>query len=185
MNIVKDFLKEKYQLSNYQIAQLAFVFKTYLGELSKMLIMGFLFHRQLKLYLFLLFLMCLLRSFSGGIHFYTYKGCLLGSIIYMGTVIYILSRIEPPVYLQLFGLLICIISCYAIGPVLSKYRTNFPEKQLCFCRNITCLIIFAYAIITYIIPANPYSISGFWMIILHSLQLYVAKIRKKGGEIRQ
>lgn len=180
MNIVKNFIKEKYQLSNYQIAQLSFVFKTYLGELSKILIMGCLFHKHLNLYVFLLFLMSLLRSFSGGIHFYTYKRCLIGSSIYMGTVIYILSEIEPPIYLQIFALLLCIIFCYTIGPVLSKYRTYFPEKQLYICRNITCLIIFVYVICLYIIPINPYSISGFWMIILHSLQLIVAKIRKKG-----
>lgn len=184
MDNVKNFIKEKYQLSNYQMAQLSFVFKTYVGELSKMLIMGCIFHNQLKMYLFLLFLMCLLRSFSGGIHFYTYKRCLLGSIIYMGTVIYLLSKIEPPMYLQLLGLLICIISCYFIGPVLSNYRTNFPEKQLYFCRNITCLVIFMYTVGMYIIPENPYTISGFWMIILHSLQLFVAKIRKK-GEVEQ
>ena len=74
---IKQFLKERYNLSNYQIAQIAFFFKNIFSELSKMLIMGILFHRHLKMYFFLLFLMCLLRSFSGGIHFYTYKNCLI------------------------------------------------------------------------------------------------------------
>lgn len=37
-----------------------------------------------------------------------------------------------------------------------------------------------YALILYIIPENPYLTAGVWMIILHSLQLFVAKIQKKG-----
>lgn len=177
---IKSYVKEKYNLSNYQIAQLTFVFKNLSSELSKILIMGILFHNHLKIYFFALTLMCLLRSFSGGIHFYTYRSCLATSIIYMWCIIFPLSNIVLPLYAQLLLLLLCIILCYTIGPVLSKYRTHFPEKQLYFCRNITCLIIFVYTIFMYVIPENPYFTAGFWMIILHSLQLLVAKIIKKG-----
>lgn len=179
MNI-KQHLKEKYQLSTYQIAQIEFFFKNLLSELSKMLIMGIMFHRHLKIYFFLLFMMCLLRSVSGGIHFYTYKSCLIASTVYMGTVITVLPHITIPRFVQLFLLLACIFICYSTAPVLSKYRTQFSEKSLYYCRNITCLIIFIYTLLMYIIPENPYTIAGFWMIILHSFQLIVAKIQKKG-----
>lgn len=180
MNRIKEYIKDKYGLSNYQVAQLAFVFKTTSSELSKILIMGIVFHNHLKLYTFLLIIMCSLRTFSGGLHFYTYKGCLLASTVYIGVIIFMLSKISLPLYALLLLLTLCSISCYKIGPVLSKYRTHFPKKQLYFCRNITCLTIFIYTLILYIIPENPYLTAGFWMIILHSLQLFVAKIRKKG-----
>ena len=181
---IKQFLKERYNLSNYQIAQIAFFFKNIFSELSKMLIMGILFHRHLKMYFFLLFLMCLLRSFSGGIHFYTYRDCLIGSVTYMWLTLSVLPHIALPKYIQLCLLLICIINCYCISPVLSKYRTDFPKKRLQCCRNITCLIICIYTFIMFIIPENPYLISGFWMIILHSLQLSAAKIQTKGGIVK-
>lgn len=180
MNRIKEYLKDKYGLSNYQVAQLAFVFKTASSELSKILIMGIVFHNNLKLYVFLLSVMCFLRTFSGGLHFYTYNRCLLASTIYIGVIIFILSEISFPLYVLLFLLTISIISCYKIEPVVSKYRTHFSKKKLFFCRNITCLFIFIYTLILYIIPENPYILAGFWMIILHSLQLFVAKIRKKG-----
>lgn len=184
MMIIKQYLKEKYHMSNYQIAQIEFFFKNIISELSKMIIMGILFHKHLKMYFFLLFMMCLLRSFSGGIHFYTYHGCLICSFAYMWLAMYLLPNIMLPTYAKLFLLLLCIIICYSIGPVLSKYRTNFPKKRLYYCRNITCLIIFTYTFIMYIVPKNPYFKSGFWMIILHSLQLYAAKIRTKGEPVR-
>lgn len=180
MNRINEYIKEKYGLSNYQIAQLTFVFKTAASELSKMLIMGIIFHEELKLYAFLLIIMCSLRTFSGGLHFSTYYRCLLASTMYIGSIVSILAKIILPIYVRLFLLTFSIIVCYAIGPVLSKYRTHFPERQLYLCRNITCFIIFIYAIFMYIVPENSYLVAGFWMIILHSLQLYVAKIRKKG-----
>ena len=180
MGRIKNYIKDKYGLSNYQMAQLTFVFKTASSELSKILIMSIIFHNHLKLYAFLLLTMCFLRTFSGGLHFSTYYRCLLASTIYMGVIIFILAKITLPLYVQLFLLTLCIVVCYIIGPVLSKYRTDFPEKQLYLCRNITCLTIFIYTLIMYIIPENPYFLAGFWMIILHSLQLFAAKIRKKG-----
>lgn len=184
MNRIKKYIKDKYGLSNYQMAQLAFVFKTVSSEFSKILIMGIIFHNYLKLYAFLLVIMCFLRTFSGGLHFYTYNKCLLASTIYIGVIIYILSKISLPLYVRLILMTLCIITCYVIGPVLSKYRTHFPEKQLYICRNITCLTIFVYTLILYIIPEKPYLTAGFWMIILHSLQLFVAKILKKGEPVQ-
>lgn len=147
MDKIKIYIKDKYGLSNYQMAQLTFVIKSTSSELSKILLMGIAFQNHLKLYIFLLIIMCFLRTFSGGLHFYTYKKCLLASTTYMGVIIFFFSKILLPLYVQLLLLTVCIMSCYSIGPVLSKYRTHFPRKQLYFCRNITCLNIFMYRIL--------------------------------------
>ena len=111
MELIRNHLREKYQLSNYQIAQIAFLFKTLFSELSKMLIMGILFHNQLTLYLFVLFVMLFLRCSTGGLHFYTYWGCLTSSIIFVGLALLILPLIPLPSYIQLLLLLICIFIC--------------------------------------------------------------------------
>lgn len=180
MELIRNHLKKKYQLSNYQIAQIAFLFKTLFSELSKMLIMGILFHNQLTLYLFVLFVMLFLRCSTGGLHFYTYWGCLVSSITFVGLALLILPRITLPIYVQLLLLLICIFVCNFVGPVVSKYRPT-PSKEL-YARgkNTTCMFIFIYSLVLYIIPGNAYITVGFWTIILHSLQLIAAKIRKKG-----
>ena len=113
MNRIKKYIKDKYGLSNYQTAQLAFVFKTVSSEFSKILIMGIIFHNYLKLYAFLLVIMCFLRTFSGGLHFYTYNKCLLASTIYIGVIIYILSKISLPLYVGLILMTLCIITVSA------------------------------------------------------------------------
>lgn len=184
MELIKKHLKEKYQLSNYQIAQIAFLFKTLLSELSKMIIMGILFHKQLTLYLFGLFVMLFLRCSTGGLHFYTYWGCLASSTIYIGLALLVFPPIMLPISLKLVLLLLCIFICNFVGPVVSKYRPT-PSKEL-YTRgkNTTCMFIFLYSLVLFIIPENEYLTVGFWIIILHSLQLIVAKIRKKGGHMK-
>lgn len=180
MEKLKKHLKDTYQLSNYQIAQLAYVLKTFTSELSKMLIMIILFHRQLPAYLFSLFIMLFLRCSTGGLHFYTYIGCLLASITYIYFAIFILPTLLLPAFMQLLLLLLCVVVCYHIGPVVSKYRAKPSQTLFTRGRNTTCTFIFIYALILYIMPANHLMNVGFWVIILHSLQLIIAKIKKKG-----
>ena len=59
---VKNFktnIKHKYNMSNYQVEQIVFVFKSVGSELSKMLIMGILFQNEILLFLFFINYICL------------------------------------------------------------------------------------------------------------------------------
>lgn len=180
---IKIYLKSTYELSNYQIAQIFFLFKTIFSEVSKILIMGFLFHEKLPLYIFALFVLIFLRSFMGGIHFYTYLKCLVGSALYLGFSIYILPNIPIELYLQIILLLLSILICNYIGPVTSIYRPESCKRHFALCKKLATTFILLYILILYIMPENnPYLCVGFWVIMLHSLQLIIAKIRMKGGE---
>lgn len=183
MEKFRKHLKDTYHLSNYQISQIFFLFKTLASEVSKILIMGILFHNQLSLYLFALVIMLFLRSAMGGLHFYTYAGCLIVSVLYIWLAVYVLPHITVGSYLQIAALLVCILICNYIGPIISKYRPDVCKERFNQCKKFITLFIFLYALILYIIPENKYLYVGFWVIILHSLQLIVAKIRKKGEHI--
>lgn len=180
MSTIKLFLKEKYNLNNYQIAQLVFLLKTLSSEFSKMLIMGILFWNHLSHYLFALLIMLCLRCTTGGLHFYTYFSCLAASTIYLWLAVVLLPNFMLHKAFQLVGLLLSLLICYYCSPVPSKYRPEYPQALITRCRNIVCSFIFIYTLILYILPENQYLIIGFWVVILHSLQLLVAKIRKKG-----
>ncbi len=184
MEQLKKYLKDTYHLSSYQIAQVFFLFKTIASEISKIIIMGILFHNQLTLYLIALFIMLFVRSAMGGLHFYTYAGCLLASTLYLGLAIYILPQITVVKYLQMTALLLCILICNHIGPIISKYRPEACKEHFSQCKRFITIFILLYALVLYIMPENKYLYVGFWVIILHSLQLIVAKIRKKGAQIK-
>lgn len=180
--MIKKYLKEKHHISNYEIAQIEFLFQSIFSELSKMIIMGILFREHLGLYLFALCIMLYLRSTTGGLHFYTYWSCLATTFAYLWLAIIALPGLRLPSHVQTAALLTSIIICYLAGPVVSKYRPAPSPRHYKHCRNLSCGGIFLYGVISYIMPANQLTTVGFWVIILHSFQLMAAKSRKKGGE---
>lgn len=85
MEQIKSHIKGIYHLSNYQLAQASFLFKTIASEISKILIMGILFHSQLPLIIFAFSVMLCLRGSTG-------IGCLATSALYLWLAIYILPH---------------------------------------------------------------------------------------------
>lgn len=179
MRNLKELLRDKYHMSNYQIAQLEFLGKTLFSETSKILIMGIMFYKHLPIYFFALFIMIILRCNTGGMHFYTYIGCLITSTLFLLLGIMVLPNISVPLNVKLLLLLLCTITCYQIGPIPSKYRPAY-SKQFIHKRKLSVsFFICIYTLILYIIPESPYLIVGFWIIILHTLQLIIAKYTRK------
>lgn len=179
MKKIEELLRKKYHLSSYQLAQLTFLGKMFFSETSKVIIMAIIFQKHLSFYFFTLSIMIILRCSTGGLHFYTYLGCLLTSTIYIWLAIILLPQIFVPLNLKLLLMLICIIICYYIGPVPSKYRPPFKDTFIKKCKKTISRFIFFYSLILYIIPESPYLIIGFWIIILHCFQLMTAKYTRK------
>lgn len=177
MKAIANYVQTKCHFSNYQMAQLNYLFKSLFSDVSKLLIMGLFFHRHLALYFFALCIMIWLRCTTGGLHFYTYWGCFVMSFCYFLLSIYILPNISLPVYLQILLLLAGTIICYRTGLITSKYRPEQPEHKKQICRTVTCTFILLYLVLICIMPENKYIAVGFWVIILHSLQLLAAKYR--------
>ena len=164
---MQEFLKRQYQFSDFQIAQLQFFVKTMSSELSKFLIMGFIFRDRLGLYLFAMAVMLPLRIAVGGLHCKTYLSCLLVSFSYA-----FLS-------LMIF-LFACMLCNYFVGPVTSTVHVALSEEHVKKVRVQAFVFIFFYIVVLYIAPENSYVTVGFWVIILHTLQLIAARILKKG-----
>lgn len=178
-----DFLKEQYQFSDYQIALLEFFGKTVSSEISKLLIMGFIFRDVLGLYLFAVTVMSLLRISTGGFHCNTYFSCLFFSIGYMFTSMMLLPLIPVNKLLQMILLFACILINYYIGPITSEKHCPITAQTVKRVRIQSFIIIFFYLTLTYIVPESPYITVGFWVIIMHTLQLFVARVITfaKGG----
>lgn len=176
---MKEKLQETYNLSNFQIAQLQYLGKTLLSEISKIIIMGILFHRHLYLYSFAVVVMCLLRTSTGGLHCHTYLSCLAMSVGYIFTAIYLCPYIEINKFVMLLLLPICILFNYIIGPVTSDCHLELKESLRTKGKVKALVIISIYFIVTVIVPENAFITVGFWIIILHTIQLILAKIRKE------
>ena len=177
---MRELLKEQYEFSDYQIAQLGFLGKTLASEFSKLLIMGIIFREKLGMYLFAVSIMILLRTSTGGLHCKKYITCFLVSFSYMFLSLTILPDVPLNKVFQLLLLFICMLCNYFVGPVTSTVHMPLGDSLVKRVRIQSFLIIFFYLTITYIIPENPYTVAGFWVIILHTLQLSAARLLRKG-----
>ena len=177
---MKEFLKEQYQFSDYQVAVLGFIAKTLASELSKLLIMGFIFRDRLGIYVTAVTVMIFLRTATGGLHCKTYISCFLVSFSYMFLAIIVMPTIPVNKVFQLILLFICMLCTYYVGPVTSTVHVPLRDGLVKRVKIQAFLFIFFFIVATYIVPENPYITVGFWVIILHTLQLVTARIIKKG-----
>lgn len=180
-----EFLKEQYQFSDFQIAQLQYTWKTFSSELSKLLIMGFIFRNTLGRYVFAVTIMLLLRTATGGLHCKKYISCFLVSFSYMFLSLAVLPLIPVNKVFQLILLFICMLCNYYIGPVTSSVHRPLSNDCTKRVKLQAFLVIFFYLALAYIVPENPYITCGFWVIILHTLQLSAAKLLKKEENYRE
>lgn len=176
-----EYIQKKYEFTNYQTAQLRYFFLTIFGELSKLLILAVIFHDKLSVFIWAVFILHLARSSSGGIHCKTYWGCFFLSLIYMFLSIELLPMVPINKFFEMTGLLACIVISYHIGPITSGLHPVLSDKVCMKLKNKLVILIFTFYIMLYIMPQNQYMTVGFWVIILNTLQLTVAKLRIKGG----
>lgn len=154
---------------------------SFLSETSKLLILTLLFYQKIEIFLFSVLVLYLLRSATGGMHCKRYWSCFLVSFSYLFLCIDVLPMIVLPKSAMLGILLICCVITYYIGPVVSKDRPQ-PTSQQCQKRKVQVfIVIFFYMILMYILPESSYVISGFWIVVLHAIQLSLAELKAKGG----
>lgn len=177
---MKEFLKNTYGFSNYQIAQLGYLGKTLFSEISKLVIIGLSFYSQPDVYLVAVVTLLLLRTSTGGLHCKTYFTCLLASFLYMLICIMFLPLLPIPGYLQMPLLILCMVVNWKLGPVTSDIHLPLSEENKKKGRIRALIVILSFLLFCCIIPENKYIPVCFWIIIVHSLQLIYAKIRKKG-----
>lgn len=179
---MRELLKTTYNFNDYQIEQLIFLAKTLLSEISKLLIIGLFFKDELPFFFISVLILILLRTSTGGLHCHTYLSCLAASCLYIIFTLKVLPLIPIEQEAALLLLIACAIIDYKIGPVTSDVHLPLKTRARQKGRICTVITILVFFILVYVIPENRYVITGFWIIISHTLQLMAAKIRKKGGQ---
>lgn len=187
MHTIASKIQKLYGYTDYEIAIIKYSVTALFSEISKIIILGTFFAIIGKLDLFIAssILLILLRLNGGGYHCKHYITCLLLTMLVSYAAIVVLPLITIPNYsIVLIILTGCLFTTYYIGPVPSPFRPEPDYLLIKKCNNKSFLIIFFFIIIVSIFNSNillePYIIVGFWTIILHTLQLIIAKILRKG-----
>ena len=132
------------------------------------------FHVTLP-YIIALLVLMLVRCNGGGLHCKHYISCFLLSLFVLSACIFCGMNIPIHKLISFFILVICSISGYICAPVVSRNRPEPDEELIQKSKKRTATIILLYCFVICICPYNPYLNIGTWTIIIHIIQLLLAK----------
>ncbi len=160
--------------------------KCFLYDFSKLalFLIFFGYLHKLDYFLFAYAIMLPLRLASGGLHFRQYLSCLSFSFAFFATVVLLLAPVTIPFVWVLTLFAVCAVVIYAIGPIQAPTRPALTDAQITKRKN-NALVAMLYATILVIVSYRTHLGSvGYWTIVLQTLQLVIAFLKKKGGECR-
>lgn len=181
----KKQIQEEYQYTDFQMRQIKYIIFSLFSELSKLFLL-YLFFSHISKTLELtvsIFAMLSVRIFTGGIHLKHYFSCLLLSwgILFMSICI-LPNFIYLDTLSMMLIMILCIMAIYFIGPIPSSHRPALSDmqKKRDSIKAATSILIYIY--LTFVFQKNDYLYTGFWSILLQTLQLGFSKINllKKG-----
>lgn len=178
---IHDFLSKEFQFSDLQIARIHYVIIAFASEISKILILFFLFlvlGMEADFFASIAVLLSI-RNFTGGIHLQHYLSCLFFTFTFLLTAIVLGQHCFLPVWFQVLSLSICMGAIYIIGPVSSDNRPA-PAPQKCLIFKVTaCFITALYLILILCVKNLPFKNLVYWVTFLQIMQLTAAKITKE------
>lgn len=168
----------------YELKLLRYFYLCIAYEGSKFIIMLFFFWTlQLQNeFLTEIFVLLTLRNFYGGIHFKHYLSCFAFTFSFIATGLLLAHYFFLNNAAQIVILLLSLIISCIIKPVTSSNRPPLSEKQEAIYHICGISILLLHIAFFISCKTFPYRNICFWVIVLHTLQLIVAKTFTKGGE---
>lgn len=185
MKILSDYMTNEMSLNPSEQKLIIFKFKCIIYDFSKFIIISIFFTSAglFKEFLFASMISIPLRIYSGGLHFKHYLSCFLFSFGYFLLLIYGLSAISLPIYLSTFLMILCSVINFCLSPIQSVSRPPLPDAELQRVKQKSFMLSLYCMLIILLFYQTPLASVGYWTILLHSMQLIIAKLMKKGGEL--
>ncbi|AFS77743.1 AgrB-like protein [Gottschalkia acidurici 9a] len=180
MIIVDKFHKyceNEFNLSELDSAKLKYSLQLITGNLSKLLILFFLFsvlgYRKDFIYSFLSLLS--IRIFTGGLHLKTYTGCLIFSAFFFCISIFLKNNIALNHSIVTILFILSILITITMAPVCGKSRPDYSyAKRMQF--KITGISFILIHFLMYFFKSNnSYFINAIWAMSLQCIQILIAK----------
>lgn len=175
---------ESANLNSKEQKLLIFRIKCFLYDISKLILFlaFFAIIHQLSSFIFAFLIFYPIRQISGGLHFKHYFSCLVFSFVYMILVVAALSPLTLELAVVVPILAVCATVIYAIGPIRPPSRPALSKQEFAEQRRKAFSIVCYEAVLIVLFFDSALASAGYWTIILHTLQLVMAFIIKKGGE---
>lgn len=172
---------KKKSLTDYEKKLLAFYGMCLVCESTKVAIYFVIFHwlGLTKEFIAALIFMAVLRISGGGLHFKHYLSCLFASFLLLGLAILGGIYISLPLPVMLAVSLGCLMAAYRLVPIQAPTRPDATEQLIRSSKRRTAIKILLIYVLICIYPKNRFVNIGFWTLVIHVVQLAIAKERRK------
>lgn len=181
MHLLLNKLQTTYSFSDREISLIRYGIQTLWGELSKCMIMFIYFHTINQTLEFFVgsFILLLLRRNTGGLHMKHYWSCFFFSFLFMNAAVLLLPAAITVTKAEIcFLTLFCTVITWRIGPVHVKFLKNPNNLLIKKGRRCAICILFLYWTIAILSPVSKHLVIGFWVILLQTIQLMIAKYKE-------
>lgn len=184
MQNILHMASESASLNSKEEKILIFRVKCFLYDISKLILFLAFFAaiHKLSSFIFAFLIFYPIRQISGGLHFKRYFSCLVFSFVYMILVVAVLAPLTLELAVVVPILAVCAAAIYAIGPIRPPSRPALSKQEFAEHRRKAFSIVCYEAVLIVLFFDSDLASAGYWTIILHTLQLVMAFIFKKGGE---
>ncbi len=176
-SIISSYISTALCLTPDERSKLKYSLQVILGDASKLIVL-FLFFLCLKVpgqFAMAVLALSILRVYTGGLHFKSYLGCLLFSLLFFCAAIGLADFCElPQPYMYLWWIFSLIVIAL-ISPITSKNRPVYSKQQRFNFKVIGCSVVYFHLIGAIAIKNNPYFEIAMWVIFLQAIQLLIAK----------
>lgn len=183
MDLLMNRIARLHDFTDYELKLIRFYITGILYDISKTIMIAIFFGCIGKFmeFLFALAPLLLLRKKTGGYHLKTYWTCFLASFLYFILAAIVLPAAIPikMTWMQL-TLLVCAWVMYYIGPISSNREIHLDDEQLRKVHIQSFQIVLIMSILLFLFPDTKYLIVSFWTVVLHSIQLIITKVKKRG-----
>ena len=172
-------LKKEYEeLTPYEKQVIIFGLKCVGSELSKILIFSIIFSHLGFFFEFLIALsfMMLYRTTSGGLHFHSYIICFCVSFLFLFLSINLAVHLPVPYSLRILIAIFCCFAGYALSPVQAPSRPPLEASLKKRGKKRVFLLLCLFLLFSIISSHTVYANIGFYVTVIHILQLLVAYI---------
>ena len=179
-----NYIQQRYNYTDYQIRIIKYFFMCMGSDFSKLFIIlsfSFIINRFIPCLISLAALI-FLRTSGGGFHCEHYLTCLLFSFSFIFSSIF-LSEYIPLIYpVAIFGMFISFFVAYKLVPIVSHHRPEPSAELIKRSRTIHFSFLFLCTFAVAMFYQNQYCKLLFWICILHTAQLIIAFLCRKGGK---
>lgn len=176
INKIHLLFTETISLNETDSIKLRYMLELIINDALKLLIMlvFFSFTGRLTTFLYSLIAILLIRSFTGGLHFKSFWGCLTFSGVFFTTSIYFTEHVALTLSLSVSLYVFILLTTLFLAPITPSQRPNYSAQKRFQFKLVGIVVVILNFSLLLATDKNPYCIAATWVLFFQSIQLIIA-----------